>query len=179
MRKLSMDELGRPGLEEYKGIPKIPLVIILDDIRSQQNTGSVFRTSDAFLVEKIILCGITATPPHREIHRSALGATESVRWEYIRSVTEAIRNLKSAGYRILGVEQTDQPIMLGEYLPVKGEKIAVIFGNEVHGISNEAMELVDGCLELPQYGTKHSLNVSVCAGIVIWELFRKMHFTDT
>lgn len=166
-----MDELGRPGLENYKTIPKIPLVVVLDNIRSQQNVGSVFRTADAYLIEKIYLCGITAVPPHREIHRAALGATESVDWSYAQQTIDVLSSLKKQGFLIAGVEQSDPSISLRDFVKQPPQKTAVVFGNEVNGISDEVMPLLDVCLELPQFGTKHSLNVSVCAGIVIWDLF--------
>lgn len=175
MRKLATQELGRPDLAAYESTPKLPLVIVLDNIRSQQNVGSVFRTSDAFLVERIVLCGITARPPHREIHRSALGATDSVKWEYAEDSKTAIETLAQEGYRIVGIEQTDQSISLKEFSPEENEKIALILGNEVNGISDDVLPLIHQCIELPQYGTKHSLNVSVCAGIVIWDLFNKLY----
>lgn len=171
MRKREMDELGRPGLENYKKLPKIPLVVVLDNIRSLQNVGSVFRTADAYLIQKIFLCGITAVPPHREIHRAALGATESVDWSYAQQTTDVLTNLKKQGFLIAGVEQSDPSLSLRDFVQQPAQKTAIVFGNEVNGISDEAMPLLDVCLELPQFGTKHSLNVSVCAGIVIWELF--------
>lgn len=167
--------MGRPDLEAYRRIPKTPLVVVLDNIRSQQNVGSVFRTSDAFLVERILLCGITAVPPHREIHRAALGATESVAWEYHESILAAITGLKEQGFLILGIEQTETSISIEEFFPVKDRPIAIILGNEVNGMSEEVLPLCDIFLEITQYGTKHSLNVSVCAGIVIWDLFIKLN----
>lgn len=169
MRKLKLEELGRISVEEYHTIPKIPVVVVLDNIRSAVNVGSVFRTADAFAIEKIIICGISATPPNREIFKTAIGATESVFWEYIEDVSEAVSFLKSEGYTLAGVEQTDHSVKLGSVLPEAG-KIAVVFGNEVDGISDEILHKLDLCIEIPQYGTKHSLNVSVCAGIVLWEL---------
>lgn len=169
MRKLKLEELGRISVEEYHTIPKMPVVVVLDNIRSAVNVGSVFRTADAFAIEKIIICGISATPPNREIFKTAIGATESVLWEYIEDVSEAVSFLKSEGYTLAGVEQTDHSVKLGSVLPEAG-KIAVVFGNEVDGISDEILHKLDLCIEIPQYGTKHSLNVSVCAGIVLWEL---------
>lgn len=169
MRKLKLEELGRISVEEYHTIPKIPVVVVLDNIRSAVNVGSVFRTADAFAIEKIIICGISATPPNREIFKTAIGATESVFWEYIEDVSEAVSFLKSEGYTLAGVEQTDHSVKLGSGLP-ETRKIAVVFGNEVDGISDEILHKLDLCIEIPQYGTKHSLNVSVCAGIVLWEL---------
>ncbi len=172
MKKLTLDELGRDTLASYKSKDKIPVVAVLDNVRSALNVGSVFRTADAFAVEKILLCGITATPPHKEIAKTAIGATESVDWIYDSDIVSALSNLKSQGYFIIGVEQTDQSVSLNDF-DVSAEKIAVIFGNEVDGISDEALEMIDLCIEIPQFGTKHSLNVSVCAGIVLWEMMKK------
>ncbi len=173
MRKLRLDELNRLSVEEFKLSPKIPVVVILDNIRSAMNVGSIFRTADAFAIEKIIICGISATPPSREITKTAIGATDSVAWEYISDITEAIFTLKAEGYTIAGIEQTDDSVMLDKSL-VPGDKIAVIFGNEVDGVSDSIIDHLDICLEIPQSGTKHSLNVSVCAGIVLWELKQKL-----
>jgi tRNA G18 (ribose-2'-O)-methylase SpoU len=178
MRKREMEELGRPGLEEYKKAQKIPMVVVLDNIRSLQNVGSVFRTADAYLIEKIYLCGITAVPPHREIHRAALGATESVSWAYVQETTDILSSLRNQGFLIAGVEQSTPSISLRDFVQLPAQKTAIILGNEVNGISDEAMPLLDVCLELPQFGTKHSLNVSVCAGIVIWELFHWLKKTS-
>ncbi len=169
MRKLKLEELGRLSVEAYHMIPKTPVVVVLDNIRSAVNVGSVFRTADAFAIEKIIICGISATPPNREISKTAIGATESVSWEYIEDISEAVLLLKSDGYTIAGIEQTDHSVKLGSVLPETG-KIAIVLGNEVDGISEEILNHLDLCIEIPQYGTKHSLNVSVCAGIVLWEL---------
>lgn len=168
-----MSELNRMTVEDFKEASKIPLIIILDNIRSQHNTGSVFRTSDAFRVEKIILCGITATPPNREIQKTALGATESVEWEYNSSTLEAVLKLKQSGYIVLAAEQAQGSIIPDDFSIDTNKKYALIFGNEVSGISDEVMPHCDICIEIPQYGTKHSLNVSVSAGILIWELFKK------
>lgn len=172
MRKLKLNELARLSIEEYQASDKLPVVVVLDNIRSAMNVGSVFRTADAFAIEKIIICGISAVPPNREITKTAIGATESVVWEYIENIIEAVSLLKSTGYTIAGVEQTDHSIKLDEW-DVSYEKMAVIFGNEVDGISEEILNELDICIEVPQFGTKHSLNVSVCAGIVLWELARK------
>ena len=171
MRKLKLEELGRISLEEYQQKPKIPIIAVLDNIRSALNVGSIFRTADAFAIEKIVICGISATPPNREITKTAIGATESVDWEYTESIHDAISKLKSEGYTILGIEQTDQSMMLHEFKPLQS-KLAVIFGNEVDGLSDEIINDLDFCIEIPQYGTKHSLNVAVCAGIVLWELVK-------
>ena len=174
-RKLNTEEIIRLTPEEFKETPKIPLVVILDNVRSLHNVGSVFRTSDAYCVEKVILCGITATPPNAEIHKSALGAEFSVDWEYYKETTEAVNELKQAGYTILAIEQAHDSINMDTFKAEKGNKYAVILGNEVKGVQQSVIDLSDGCLELPQFGTKHSLNVSVTAGIVIWEfakLFR-------
>jgi len=174
-RKLNTEEIIRLTPEEFKETPKIPLVVILDNVRSLHNVGSVFRTSDAYCVEKVILCGITATPPNAEIHKSALGAEFSVDWAYYKETTEAVNELKQAGYTILAIEQAHDSINMDTFKAEKGNKYAVILGNEVKGVQQSVIDLSDDCLELPQFGTKHSLNVSVTAGIVIWEfakLFR-------
>lgn len=174
-RKLNTEEIIRLTPEEFKETPKIPLVVILDNVRSLHNVGSVFRTSDAYCVKKVILCGITATPPNAEIHKSALGAEFSVDWAYYKETTEAVNELKQAGYTILAIEQAHDSINMDTFKAEKGNKYAVILGNEVKGVQQSVIDLSDGCLELPQFGTKHSLNVSVTAGIVIWEfakLFR-------
>jgi 23S rRNA (guanosine2251-2'-O)-methyltransferase len=172
MRKLSMDELNRLDINQFKNAQKIPLIVVLDNIRSLSNIGSVFRTADAFLVEAVWLCGITAKPPHREIHKTALGSTESVEWKYYDTTSEAVMELRRLGFKIIGIEQTDKSVLLPEFEP-EG-KTAIIFGNEVEGVENEIVDLCDTCVEIPQHGTKHSLNVSVCAGIVIWHCFRQM-----
>jgi len=168
-----MEELGRLDAETYKSSPKIPLVVVLDNIRSQQNTGSVFRTGDAYRIEALYLCGITATPPHREIHRSALGATETVDWRYFHTTREAIADLRSKGYTIAGIEQMAGSVSLNDFKVSGNQPLAVIFGNEVEGLSEDILPLLDLAIELPQYGTKHSLNISVCAGIVIWNIFNQ------
>lgn len=174
MKKLSLDELNRPDLQTYRAKEKLPMVVILDDIRSMHNVGAVFRTADAFLVEKIILCGITATPPHKEIRKTAIGATESVVWEYEKSVIDAIEKLKQKNYKIIGVEQTNESLQLGDFSIESNEKYALIFGNEVNGVASEVIEHCDECLEIPQEGTKHSLNISVCTGIVLWNFFKAL-----
>ena len=174
MRKLTISELNRVSVDQYQLIRKLPIVIILDNIRSQNNIGSIFRTSDAFLIQEIHLCGITATPPHREIHKTALGATDSVTWKYYADGVDSVRELKMNGFTLYAVEQTTQSVDLGQISITSSSKIALVFGNEVEGINEGVLKLVDDCIEIPQFGTKHSLNVSVAAGIVIWEVFKKM-----
>ncbi len=173
MRKLKNSELQRLNIEEFKKAPKTPIIVILDNIRSLNNIGSVFRTSDAFLIEKIILCGITAKPPHKDIHKTALGATESVDWEYIEETTEAIKRIKKLGYTMVSIEQTENAIELQNFTIEAEKKYAVIFGNEVKGVQQKVVDQSDYCIEIPQFGTKHSFNISVSAGIVLWEFFRK------
>lgn len=168
-----MSDLNRMTAGEFKKATKIPLVIVLDNIRSQSNTGSVFRTADAFRVETLYLCGITAIPPNREIQKTALGATESVDWEYHESVVELVRKLKSEGYTIIAAEQAMGSIDPEAFIPEPDNKYALILGNEVMGVEDEVMKLCDVCIEIPQFGTKHSLNVAVSAGILIWEIFKK------
>lgn len=170
MKQLSLDELGRLDQESYKRVKKMPVVIVLDNIRSLHNIGSVFRTADAFRVPELFLCGITACPPHREIHKTALGATDTVAWKYFETTEEAILHLKSEGYKVYAVEQTDKSKLLGE-VSFSAAKTALIFGNEVEGVSESALRNCDGAIEIPQEGTKHSLNISVCAGIVMWHFF--------
>lgn len=174
MRKLLNEELNRLSLEEFKKAGKIPLIVVLDNVRSMNNIGSVFRTADAFLVTKIYLCGITATPPHKDIHKTALGATESVEWEYFENTLDVINTLKKEGTYILAVEQAENSISLADFNPTGFKNIAVVFGHEVRGVHQEAVNNCDAVLEIPQYGTKHSLNISVCAGIVIWEIAKKL-----
>lgn len=174
MRKLANSELERKNINEFKSAQKTPLIIILDDIRSLHNIGSVFRTSDAFLIEKIYLCGITATPPNKEIHKTALGATDTVTWEYIPKILDVIDDLNQKNIEVWAVEQVEHSVMLQDFKIKKNQKYALIFGNEVKGVSQEAIEKCNGVLEIPQLGTKHSLNISVSAGIVVWDLFRKL-----
>ncbi|MFA6368116.1 MAG: RNA methyltransferase [Bacteroidales bacterium] len=169
--KLSLKELNRISVEEFKEAEKLPLVIVLDNVRSMNNVGSVFRTSDAFVVEKIYLCGITPKPPHREINKTALGATETVQWEYTSTTQEAISDLKQKGYKIYSIEQATNSVKLNEFVHVKNSKIAIVMGNEVDGVDQEIINLSDSVIEIPQYGTKHSLNISVTTGIVVWHLF--------
>ncbi len=173
-QKLKLEELGRVDVETFKQLQKTPLVVVLDNVRSMHNVGAFFRTSDAFLIEKVVLCGITPRPPHREIHKAALGATESVDWSYYESVKEAAQDLKAEGFEILAIEQTSDSVLIDDYNIDKTQKYALIFGNEVEGVSEEVLEDCDGFLEIPQEGTKHSLNVSVCGGIAIWEFYRKL-----
>ena len=174
MRKLENSELDRKSIKDFKQSKKTPIIVVLDDIRSLHNIGSVFRTADAFLIEKIFLCGITATPPNKEIHKTALGATETVAWEHAKSVLEVIGNLKKDGVTVLAIEQVESAIFLQDFNVEKDKKYALVFGNEVFGVSQEAVAICDGCIEIPQLGTKHSLNISVSAGIVVWDLFKKM-----
>ncbi|MBA2498258.1 MAG: RNA methyltransferase [Chitinophagaceae bacterium] len=172
MQKLSMEELNRKSVEEFRKSEKTPVVVVLDNIRSMHNVGSVFRSADAFLVECIFLCGFTAQPPHRDIHKTALGATDTVNWKYYYSTIEAVKKLKEDGYRIWAVEQVKNSKKLNEIELKPNEKVAIIFGNEVEGVSNEVLALCDDFIEIPQLGMKHSLNVSVAAGIVLWEVVR-------
>lgn len=174
MRKLTNAELERKNVEEFKQAAKTPLIVVLDDIRSLHNIGSVFRTADAFLIEKIYLCGITATPPNKEIHKTALGATETVVWEYAKDVLEVIEKLKSEKVAVYAIEQVENSVMLNDFQIEERQRYALVFGNEVKGVAQEAIHLSDGVIEIPQLGTKHSLNISVSAGIVIWDLFQKM-----
>ena len=174
MKKLANEELNRISKEEFKSAKKTPIIIILDDIRSLHNIGSVFRSSDAFLVEKIYLCGITAVPPNKEIHKTALGATETVTWEHAENVLEVIEKLKKENVAVYAIEQTENSIMLNDFQPELNKKYALIFGNEVKGVNQKAINISDGVIEIPQLGSKHSLNISVTAGIVIWDLFQKM-----
>ena len=174
MRKLKITELNRISIEEFKEADKLPLVVVLDDIRSLHNIGSVFRTADAFRIECIYLCGITATPPHPEMHKTALGAEFTVDWKYVNNAVETVDNLRSEGYVVYSVEQAEGSIMLDELTLDRSKKYAVVMGNEVKGVQQEVIDHSDGCIEIPQYGTKHSLNVSVTEGIVIWDLFKKL-----
>jgi tRNA G18 (ribose-2'-O)-methylase SpoU len=172
MRKLSMDELDRKTVEEFKQAKKNKIMVVLENIRSMHNTGSVFRTADAFLIEGICLCGYTPQPPHRDIHKTALGATETVDWIYFATALEAAQQLKQRDYKVFAIEQTEGSISLEKFYAVPHEKIAIVFGNEVEGVSNDVLEICDGSIEIPQFGMKHSLNISVAAGIILWELMR-------
>lgn len=174
MRKLRTIEMSRLSVEEFKEAPKLPLVVVLDNVRSLYNVGSVFRSGDAFRVESIYLCGITATPPNAEIHKTALGGEDSVDWKYFATTEEAVNQLKADGYFVYSIEQVEGSTKLQRLETGQGQRYAVIFGNEVKGVSQSVVDLCDGCLEIPQFGTKHSLNVSVTAGIVIWEFLKKM-----
>lgn len=169
-----MDELNRLSVEEFQKTPKLPVVVVLDNIRSCHNIGSVFRTCDALLIEKIFLCGITATPPNKEIHKAALDAEKSVTWEYAQNTEDVVNNHKEAGYRVFAVEQVQNSIMLPDFNPAENEKLALIFGNEVKGVQQSVINLCHGVIEIPQFGTKHSFNISVSAGIVLWEVTRKL-----
>lgn len=174
VNKLKLEELNRIDIETFKKVEKIPLIVILDNIRSMHNVGATFRTADAFLVEKIILCGITPQPPHREIHKAALGATESVDWSHEADINTTIDTLRKDGYEIVGIEQTTDSVMITDFEIDRTKKYAIILGNEVEGISDEALQNIDTFLEIPQLGTKHSLNVSVCGGIVMWEFAKAL-----
>lgn len=175
MRKLKLEELGRITTAEFKAADKVDIIVLLDNIRSGLNVGSIFRTSDAFRIRKIILSGITAQPPHREVLKTAIGATDSVEWEYIMDPIEEIETLKQKEWKIIAIEQTDNSISLEEFQPKQGKKYLLIFGNEVGGVSDELLPLVDDAIEIPQYGTKHSLNVAVCYGITIWDIIGKLN----
>jgi 23S rRNA (guanosine2251-2'-O)-methyltransferase len=176
VKKLKLEELGRISVDQFKESEKLQVCIVLDNVRSLHNVGSAFRTADAFRIEKIYLTGITGTPPHREIQKSALGATESVAWEYVENPAKAIQDLKAQGYTIVIIEQTTESKPLNEFVPDKGTKYCLVFGNEVNGVSEEVIVQGDVAIEIPQIGTKHSLNISVCLGIVCWEFFRKLEF---
>ncbi len=174
LRKLKNKELNRKTIEEFKTAPKTPIIVILDNIRSSNNVGSVFRTSDAFLIEKIYLCGITAIPPNKDIQRTALGATDTVEWEYAENTLAVIEKLKANGVQIASIEQAENSIMLQDFTPKQDAKIAIIMGNEVKGVQQDVVSASDSCIEIPQFGTKHSLNISVTCGIVLWDLFNKV-----
>jgi 23S rRNA (guanosine2251-2'-O)-methyltransferase len=173
MRKLAMDELNRKSVNEFRQSEKTPVIVVLDNIRSMHNVGSVFRTADAFLIRAVYLCGYTPQPPHRDIHKTALGATETVDWQYFATTVHAVQSLKSAGYSVYAVEQTEGSIPLQEFAVPDTGQLAVVFGNEVSGVGEEALGLCDGSVEIPQWGMKHSLNISIAAGIVLWELVRE------
>ena len=174
MRKLRNNELGRISVSTFKKTTKTPIIVVLDNIRSLNNVGAVFRTSDAFLIEKIYLCGITATPPHREIHKTALGATESVDWEYKENTLALVNELKAEGVLVAAIEQVENSVMLDEFSLDETKKIAIVLGNEVKGVQQEVVSTADYCVEIPQKGTKHSLNISVSCGVVLWDLVQKI-----
>jgi len=174
MQKLKLDELNRIDIEGFKAQEKLPVVVVLDNVRSMHNVGSVFRTADGFAIEKLYLCGITAQPPHREIEKTALGATQSVEWVHFESTTEAIAALRADGYQIIAIEQAAGSSMLNTYKPAADKKYALIFGNEVNGVADEVMAQIDECVEIPQFGTKHSFNIVISAGIVLWDFYAKL-----
>lgn len=174
-KKRKLWELNRPSLEAYAAQEKIPIVVLLDDIRSFENVGSVFRTADSFSIEQVVLCGITPIPPHREIHKTALGATESVSWRHSPTVMEAVLGLKELGYAVYALEQAQKTSLLHRVNQLSLEKVALVFGNEVHGVQQAVVDVCDGVLEIPQFGTKHSLNVSVCVGITLWEFSKQLN----
>ena len=167
-----MDELNRKSAEEFKKAEKVPVILVLDNVRSMNNVGSVFRTADAFLLQGIYLCGVTATPPHREIHKTALGATDTVTWKHYPTTLEAINDLKKEGFTVYAVEQAEKSIMLDK-LQLSSKKNALVFGNEISGVGQEALDACEACIEIPQHGTKHSINLAVSVGIVVWEVFKK------
>jgi len=175
MKKLILDELNRKNIDEFKQAKKTPITVVLDDIRSLHNIGSFFRTGDAFLIEKIYLCGITATPPNKEIHKTALGATETVEWEYVKDVMDVVNRLKSEHIKVISIEQVEGSVMLHNFEVEENQSYALIFGNEVKGVNQNVINASDTVIEIPQLGTKHSLNVSVSGGIVIWDIFQKMN----
>ena len=179
MRKLKNSELDSLSVNEYQAIEKTPITVVLDNIRSCNNIGSVFRTSDALLIEKVILCGITATPPNKDIHKTALDAEKSVPWEYFEETEVAVNQLKENGYRVFAVEQVENSISLPDFTPEKNQKLALVFGNEVKGVQQSVVNCCDGAIEIPQYGTKHSFNISVSAGIVLWDLVYKVRSQKT
>ncbi len=173
-KKRTMEELGRLTVEQFRESDKTPLVVVLDNVRSMNNIGSLFRTGDAFRIEKLYLCGITATPPHRDIHKTALGAEESVAWQHVEHTEEALATLRQQGYKIYAVEQVEGSIPLQQWQAMPGDRVAIVLGNEVEGVQQELIPLCDGCIEIPQFGTKHSLNVSCAAAIVIWDVFKQL-----
>ncbi|TKC09455.1 RNA methyltransferase [Pedobacter frigoris] len=174
MQKLKLDELNRVSIAEFKEQEKLPVVVVLDNVRSMHNIGSIFRTSDGFSVEGICLCGITAQPPHREIEKTALGATQSVSWQHFETTSDAVVSLRNDGYEIIAIEQASGSAMLNTFEPAKNKKYALIFGNEVNGVADEVMKQIDECIEIPQFGTKHSFNITISAGIVLWDFFAKL-----
>ena len=175
MRKLKLDELNRVSVDEFKAQDKLPVAVVLDNVRSMHNVGSIFRTSDGFAVEQVILCGITGQPPHREIEKTALGATNAVDWKYYPETLQAVMDLRREGYKIIAVEQAENSLMLHQFKPEAGARYALIFGNEVNGVSEQVMQQIDACIEITQFGTKHSFNIVVSAGIVLWDIFAKLN----
>lgn len=171
-----MEQLQRPDVETFKKQEKTPIVLVLDNVRSMHNVGSAFRTADGFAIEKIYLCGITGTPPHREIEKTALGATQSIAWEYAKDTKDALQKLKDEQFKILAIEQAADSVLLNDFKQDSEQKYALVFGNEVHGVDEEVMKMVDACIEIPQFGTKHSFNVSVTIGIVLWDFILNRNF---
>jgi 23S rRNA (guanosine2251-2'-O)-methyltransferase len=174
MRKLLNEELNRKSVEQFRNSEKKPFAVVLDNVRSHSNVGSIFRTSDAFLIESVYLCGITPKPPHREIQKTALGATESVSWKHFSNTADAIKELREKGYIIIGIEQTEEAVELQNFDINRDHKYALVFGHEVNGVSQDIIDICDNCIEIPQFGTKHSFNIAISAGIVLWELNKKM-----
>ncbi|MFC3563595.1 RNA methyltransferase [Pedobacter jamesrossensis] len=174
MKKLKLDELNRADIKSFKAQEKLPVIAVLDNVRSMHNIGSIFRTADGFALEKVVLCGITAQPPHREIEKTALGATQSVDWVHYSDTTSAVDELRAQGYEIVAIEQAEKSTMLDTFTPDQNKKYALIFGNEVDGVSDEVMAKIDECIEIPQFGTKHSFNITISAGIVFWDFFAKL-----
>lgn len=178
MRKLKLDELNRVSVDEFKQVDKLPVVVVMDNVRSMHNVGSIFRTSDGFAVQQLCLCGITGQPPHREIEKTALGATQSIDWQYYPTTVEAVAALRADGYQIIAIEQAENSTMLHTFNPDPAQKYALVFGNEVNGVADEVMQLADTCIEIPQFGTKHSFNIVVSAGIVLWDFYVKLNLQN-
>ena len=178
MRKLKLDELNRASVTEFKQQNKMPVALVLDNVRSLHNVGSIFRTSDAFAVGQVCLCGITGLPPNREIEKTALGATQSVTWSHFATTMDAVKQLRDTDYIIIAIEQAENSVMLHEFIPERGKKYALVFGNEVNGVDDEVMQHIDVCIEIPQFGTKHSFNIVVSAGIVLWDFFSKLNLKN-
>jgi 23S rRNA (guanosine2251-2'-O)-methyltransferase len=174
MQKLKLDDLNRVSIDEFKEQEKLPVIVVLDNVRSMHNIGSIFRTADGFSIAGVYLCGITAQPPHREIEKTALGATQSVNWQHFNTTIDAVDALRADGYEIIAIEQAAGSTMLNTYKPASDKKFALIFGNEVNGVDDEVMTKIDECIEIPQFGTKHSFNITISAGIVLWDFFAKL-----
>lgn len=174
MQKLKLDDLNRVSIDEFKEQEKLPVIVVLDNVRSMHNIGSIFRTADGFSIAGVYLCGITAQPPHREIEKTALGATQSVNWQHFNTTSDAVTALRADGYEIIAIEQAAGSTMLNTYKPAADKKFALIFGNEVNGVADEVMTQIDECIEIPQFGTKHSFNITISAGIVLWDFFAKL-----